>query len=128
MPAAIIRKRKNAFRRAIATSETVLKESDFVCVVLPLTEETHHLIGEKQFAMMKNPPFSLTQAVGRSLMKLRWWTRCATVRSRPPVWTFSKRAVAERLTVTVAAECGGAAAHWLGNPRDTLQYGGLRGG
>lgn len=33
--------------------ETVLQESDFVCVVLPLTEETQHLIGKTQFAMMK---------------------------------------------------------------------------
>lgn len=33
--------------------ETVLQESDFVCVVLPLTEETQHLIGKAQFAMMK---------------------------------------------------------------------------
>nr|WP_315081626.1 glyoxylate/hydroxypyruvate reductase GhrB [uncultured Kosakonia sp.] len=33
--------------------ETLLQESDFVCVVLPLTEETQHLIGKAQFAMMK---------------------------------------------------------------------------
>lgn len=41
------------FQARYCDLETVLKESDFVCVVLPLTEETHHLIGEKQFAMMK---------------------------------------------------------------------------
>lgn len=33
--------------------DTILKESDFICLVLPLTPETHHLIGEKQFASMK---------------------------------------------------------------------------
>ncbi len=33
--------------------ETLLKESDFVCISLPLTEETHHLIGAEQLAMMK---------------------------------------------------------------------------
>ncbi|TDT51652.1 gluconate 2-dehydrogenase [Enterobacter sp. AG5470] len=41
------------FQARYGDLETVLKESDFVCVVLPLTEETHHLIGEKQFAIMK---------------------------------------------------------------------------
>lgn len=34
--------------------DTILKESDFICLVLPLTPETHHLIGEKQFASMKS--------------------------------------------------------------------------
>lgn len=33
--------------------DTILKESDFICLILPLTAETHHLIGEKQFASMK---------------------------------------------------------------------------
>lgn len=31
----------------------LLSEADFVCVVLPLTEETHHLIGERELALMK---------------------------------------------------------------------------
>lgn len=33
---------------------TLLKESDFVCISLPLTAETHHLIGREQFAIMKS--------------------------------------------------------------------------
>lgn len=33
--------------------ETLLKESDFVCITLPLTEETHHLIGAAQLKLMK---------------------------------------------------------------------------
>lgn len=33
--------------------DTLLQEADFVCVALPLTKETHHLFGAKQFAMMK---------------------------------------------------------------------------
>lgn len=33
--------------------ETLLKESDFVCISLPLTEQTHHMIGERQLALMK---------------------------------------------------------------------------
>nr|WP_318383515.1 glyoxylate/hydroxypyruvate reductase GhrB [uncultured Enterobacter sp.] len=34
--------------------DTLLAEADFVCLVLPLTEETHHLIGAAQFAKMKS--------------------------------------------------------------------------
>ena len=32
---------------------TLLAEADFVCLILPLTEETHHLFGAEQFARMK---------------------------------------------------------------------------
>ncbi|WP_130100017.1 glyoxylate/hydroxypyruvate reductase GhrB [Siccibacter turicensis] len=34
--------------------DTLLAESDFVCVVLPLTDETRHMIGKAQFERMKN--------------------------------------------------------------------------
>ncbi len=34
--------------------DTLLAEADFVCLVLPLTDETHRLIGEKQFKTMKS--------------------------------------------------------------------------
>lgn len=34
--------------------DTLLAESDFVCISLPLTEETHHLIGAEQLAKMKS--------------------------------------------------------------------------
>ncbi|OON40208.1 bifunctional glyoxylate/hydroxypyruvate reductase B [Izhakiella australiensis] len=33
--------------------EALLRESDFVCISLPLTEQTHHLIGREQLTMMK---------------------------------------------------------------------------
>lgn len=33
--------------------DTLLKESDFVCISLPLTEQTHHMIGAAQFKLMK---------------------------------------------------------------------------
>lgn len=33
--------------------DTLLGESDFVCVILPLTDETHHMIGAEQFRKMK---------------------------------------------------------------------------
>ncbi|WP_067700504.1 glyoxylate/hydroxypyruvate reductase GhrB [Erwinia sp. ErVv1] len=33
--------------------DRLLRESDFLCISLPLTEETHHLIGREQLAKMK---------------------------------------------------------------------------
>ncbi|URN99473.1 glyoxylate/hydroxypyruvate reductase GhrB [Leclercia adecarboxylata] len=33
--------------------DTLLQEADFVCLILPLTDETHHMIGQAQFAKMK---------------------------------------------------------------------------
>jgi len=33
--------------------DTLLAESDFLCISLPLTEQTHHLIGREQLAKMK---------------------------------------------------------------------------
>nr|WP_024966310.1 glyoxylate/hydroxypyruvate reductase GhrB [Pantoea sp. IMH] len=34
--------------------DTLLKESDFLCISLPLTEQTHHMIGREQLAKMKS--------------------------------------------------------------------------
>lgn len=33
--------------------DTLLQEADFVCLILPLTDETHHMIGNAQFEKMK---------------------------------------------------------------------------
>lgn len=33
--------------------DTLLQEADFVCLILPLTDETHHMIGKAQFEKMK---------------------------------------------------------------------------
>jgi len=33
--------------------DTLLQEADFVCLILPLTDETHHLMGKAQFEKMK---------------------------------------------------------------------------
>ncbi|MCS6039906.1 hypothetical protein LNP20_24415 [Klebsiella pneumoniae subsp. pneumoniae] len=51
---ASIRRRKNASMPAIAISIPLLQEADFVCLILPLSEETHHLFGQAQFAKMKS--------------------------------------------------------------------------
>lgn len=44
--------------------ETLLKESDFVSIHTPLTEETRHLIGERELRMMKPSAFILNIARG----------------------------------------------------------------
>ncbi|QMM51122.1 glyoxylate/hydroxypyruvate reductase GhrB [Enterobacter sp. RHB15-C17] len=33
--------------------DTLLQEADYVCLILPLTDETHHLIGKAEFEKMK---------------------------------------------------------------------------
>ncbi|ANU27129.1 2-hydroxyacid dehydrogenase [Planococcus versutus] len=44
--------------------EALLKKSDFVVLIVPLTPETHHLMGEKQFAQMKNTAILINCARG----------------------------------------------------------------
>ncbi|MGK9175559.1 glyoxylate/hydroxypyruvate reductase GhrB [Yokenella regensburgei] len=42
------------FQARYCDLDTLLKESDFVVLVLPYTEETHHLINAEKFALMKS--------------------------------------------------------------------------
>ncbi len=44
--------------------DTLLRESDFVCVNCPLNEETRHLIGARQFSLMKPTAFFINTARG----------------------------------------------------------------
>lgn len=44
--------------------EPLLKKSDFVVLIVPLTPETHHLMGEKQFEKMKNSAILINCARG----------------------------------------------------------------
>ncbi|KAB8312807.1 glyoxylate/hydroxypyruvate reductase GhrB [Erwinia endophytica] len=41
------------FNAQYCSLDTLLQQSDFLCVILPLTAETHHLIGREQLAKMK---------------------------------------------------------------------------
>lgn len=43
---------------------TLLRESDFVSLHVPLTRETHHLIGEKELRMMKKGAYLINTARG----------------------------------------------------------------
>lgn len=44
--------------------DTVLKESDILCVICPLNEETRHIIGEKELKTMKKSAFLINAARG----------------------------------------------------------------
>ena len=44
--------------------QTLLRESDFVCVNCPLNGETRHMIGARQFALMKSTAFLVNTARG----------------------------------------------------------------
>lgn len=44
--------------------EKLLSESDFISLNIPLTEETNHMIGEKEFRMMKNCAIIINTARG----------------------------------------------------------------
>jgi phosphoglycerate dehydrogenase-like enzyme len=44
--------------------DTLFRESDFLCVNCPLNEETRHLVGAKQFALMKPTAFFVNTARG----------------------------------------------------------------
>lgn len=44
--------------------DTLFREADFLCVNCPLNEETHHMVGAKQFALMKPTAFFVNTARG----------------------------------------------------------------
>ena len=44
--------------------ETLLRESDFVSLHVPLTPETHHLMGPKEFSLMKPTAFIINTSRG----------------------------------------------------------------
>ncbi|WP_110684834.1 2-hydroxyacid dehydrogenase [Salinicola aestuarinus] len=44
--------------------ETLLESADFVCTIVPLTDETHHLIGAEAFARMKQSAIFINLARG----------------------------------------------------------------
>lgn len=47
--------------------ESLLKTSDFIVLILPLTEETYHLIGLKEFNLMKRTAFFINASRGQTV-------------------------------------------------------------
>lgn len=51
--------------------DTLLREADFVCLILPLTDETRHLIGKAAFEKMKKSAIFINAGRGRWSMRRR---------------------------------------------------------
>ena len=51
--------------------QTLLKQSDFIVLLTPLTDETYHLIGEKEFSFMKETAIFINASRGKQSMKKR---------------------------------------------------------
>lgn len=50
--------------------ETLLKESDFISIHMPLTPQTHHLIGKKELSLMKKTAILINTARGAIIDEL----------------------------------------------------------
>jgi len=63
------RERKPDFERECNAKfvgfKELLKESDYITLHIPLTKETYHIIGEKEFKMMKNTAYLINTARGK---------------------------------------------------------------
>ena len=47
--------------------QTLLKQSDFIVLLTPLTDETYHLIGEKEFSFMKETAIFINASRGKTV-------------------------------------------------------------
>ena len=54
----------DAFGSRLVTFDEILRESDFLCVHVPLTPDTRHLFGEVEFRKMKPTAFFINMARG----------------------------------------------------------------
>ena len=54
----------NEFEGSIVSFEELLTNSDIISLHVPLTEKTKHLIGEKEFSLMKRKPILINTARG----------------------------------------------------------------
>ncbi|HGN0149708.1 TPA: glyoxylate/hydroxypyruvate reductase GhrB [Proteus mirabilis] len=52
------------FNAKFCSLEMLLQQADFVCITLPLTPETHHLLSAKQFALMKADAYLINAGRG----------------------------------------------------------------
>lgn len=65
------RTRKHDVEKAVGATftdlETLLRESDFITLHVPLTQETQHLMGEQEFKLMKKSAFFINTARGKCM-------------------------------------------------------------
>ncbi|MFB3921924.1 MAG: 2-hydroxyacid dehydrogenase [Terriglobia bacterium] len=56
---------ENELRARFVDRDTLLRESDFLSLHTPMTPETHHLIGPREFSLMKPSAFLINTARGK---------------------------------------------------------------
>lgn len=54
----------NDVRVTMKDFDSVIRESDFLCINVPLSDKTRHLIGEREFGMMKKTAYLINTARG----------------------------------------------------------------
>ncbi|USB34149.1 D-glycerate dehydrogenase [Paenibacillus sp. YPG26] len=55
------------FNASYVTMEELLEQSDFIVLMTPLTEDTHHLIGEAEFSRMKKTAIFINASRGQTV-------------------------------------------------------------
>ena len=55
------------YKATYCSLEDLLKQSDFVCLMTPLTSETERLMGEKEFKLMKETAFFINGSRGKTV-------------------------------------------------------------
>lgn len=58
---------ENLYNAKYCSLDELLKQSDFVCLMTPLTPQTEKLIGEKEFKRMKNTAFFINGSRGKTV-------------------------------------------------------------
>ncbi|MGQ9781203.1 MAG: 2-hydroxyacid dehydrogenase [Nitrososphaeria archaeon] len=61
----LLPERAQLFGAELTNLDTVLRESDVVVICVPLTAQTHHMIGEEQLSKMKNSAFLVNVSRGQ---------------------------------------------------------------
>ncbi|WP_080872895.1 2-hydroxyacid dehydrogenase [Oceanobacillus timonensis] len=55
---------EEAFNVTFLDKDSLLKESDFICILVPYSPEVHHFIGERELRLMKNSAILINTARG----------------------------------------------------------------
>ena len=75
----------------IVSLEELFRESDFVAVNCPLSDETRGMVDARLFGLMKSGAFFINTARGPMSTRRTWSRRCRAARSRARAWTWSSR-------------------------------------
>ncbi len=67
--------REKVFGAEAVDYETLLKESDIVSIHVPLTKETHQMVGEREFRSMKKTAYLVNTCRGKVVDRLLYTRR-----------------------------------------------------